>query len=61
MRIYKTGERCPCCGQPIQLTEPEALYVYSHLINDLGLGEEDENAVPNLGTGEGEQHADQDQ
>ena len=40
MRIYKTGERCPCCGQPIKLTEPEALYVYSQLINALGLSED---------------------
>ena len=40
MRIYKTGERCPCCGQPIKLTDPEALFVYSTLIAELGLGNE---------------------
>ena len=23
----KTGEPCPCCGQPIQTTDPGTLYV----------------------------------
>lgn len=25
MRILKTGDPCPCCGQPILLTDPAAL------------------------------------
>ena len=52
MRIYKTGERCPCCGQPIKLTEPEALYVYSQLINALGLSE-DPNEQEGAESGQG--------
>lgn len=25
MKLLKTGDPCPCCGQPIRSTNPEAL------------------------------------
>ncbi len=33
MRIYKTGDLCPCCGKPIRLTDPQALQVFSTLVD----------------------------
>ena len=27
VKPMKTGEPCPCCGQPIQTTDPGTLYV----------------------------------
>lgn len=38
MKIYKTGDICPCCGQPIKLTDPDELYAYSVFISILNLG-----------------------
>lgn len=29
MKLYKTGDKCPCCGSPILLTDPEALRLFS--------------------------------
>jgi len=29
--IYRTGERCPCCGQPIKLTDPASLEMFSRI------------------------------
>lgn len=39
--LYKTGDTCPCCGQPIKLTSRTDLYAFSlicHLtgLNDVG-------------------------
>ena len=37
MRILKTGDPCPCCGQPIQLTDPDALRLLALTADLLGL------------------------
>lgn len=29
MKILKTGDPCPCCGQPIKSKDPEVLYLLS--------------------------------
>lgn len=29
MRTYKSGDPCPCCGQPIKTDNPEVLYLLS--------------------------------
>lgn len=44
MRTLKTGDPCPCCGQPIHLTDPGALRLLA-LTSDL-LGLPDHPAVP---------------
>lgn len=38
MKIYKTGDICPCCGQPIKLTDPDELYAFSVFVSILNLG-----------------------
>ena len=38
MRMYKTGDLCPCCGQPIRHTDPEQLRLFSMLVDVMGLG-----------------------
>jgi hypothetical protein len=38
MRMYKTGDLCPCCGQPIQHTDPGQLRRFSMLVDVMGLG-----------------------
>lgn len=40
MRIFKTGDPCPCCGQPIQLTDPDALRLLALITDLLGLPDE---------------------
>ena len=53
MRILRTGDPCPCCGQPIRLTQPEALRLLGIVADMLGLpceaapagGEEDGYSV----------------
>ncbi len=42
MRLYKTGDLCPCCGQPIRLESPEALEVFSIAAALLGFRDEKE-------------------
>ena len=48
MRTLKTGEPCPCCGQPIPLTDPTDLLlltcecVLMGLLDDEWLRNEDE-------------------
>ncbi len=37
MRTLKTGDPCPCCGMPIQLTDPEALRMLAMVADLLGL------------------------
>lgn len=37
MRILKTGDPCPCCGQPITLTDPDALHLLALAADLLGL------------------------
>ena len=37
MRLLRTGDPCPCCGQPIQLTDPDALRLLAVTANLLGL------------------------
>ena len=39
MILYKTGDRCPCCGQPIKLTHPADLYAFSVVCHLLGLND----------------------
>lgn len=40
MRVLRTGDPCPCCGQPITLTAPEALRLLAVLADLMGLPEE---------------------
>lgn len=35
MKILKTGDPCPCCGQPIKSKNPEVLYLLGW-IADMG-------------------------
>lgn len=48
MRTLKTGEPCPCCGQPIPLTDPAELLlltcecVLMGLLDEAWLQNEDE-------------------
>lgn len=39
MRALKTGDPCPCCGQPIRLTNPDALRLLGQMADLLGLPE----------------------
>ena len=39
MILYKTGDPCPCCGQPIKLTHPVDLYAFSVICHLTGLNE----------------------
>ncbi len=39
MRTLKTGDPCPCCGMPIQLTDPEALRMLAMVADLLGFPE----------------------
>lgn len=32
MEILKPGDPCPCCGQPIKTTDPEALLLLSYIV-----------------------------
>lgn len=41
MRMYKTGDLCPCCGQPIRHTDPGQLRRFSMLVHVMGLGDEE--------------------
>ena len=34
MQTLKTGDPCPCCGRPIQLTDPDALWLLT-LVGEL--------------------------
>ena len=35
IRLYKTGDPCPCCGQPIKLTNPDELLEFSLMVDYL--------------------------
>lgn len=37
MRRLNTGDPCPCCGQPIQLTDPSALELLTRICDMAGL------------------------
>lgn len=37
MRKLKTGDPCPCCGEPILTTDPDALCLLSLLADLIGL------------------------
>lgn len=39
MILYKTGDPCPCCGQPIKLTAQADLYALSAIAYLLGLND----------------------
>lgn len=39
MILYKTGDPCPCCGQPIKLTAQADLYALSAIAHLLGLND----------------------
>lgn len=44
MRLYRTGDICPLCGQPIRLTDPGELFWFSYMaIMLLGLPSPEEN------------------
>ncbi len=42
MKLYRTGDLCPCCGQPIKLEDPQALWLFSAMMEMLGLPEAQE-------------------
>lgn len=35
--LYETGELCPCCGQPIKLSDPVTLEMFSRVCYLAGL------------------------
>lgn len=37
MRTLKTGDPCPCCGQPIEYTDPDKLRMLAMVADLLGL------------------------
>ena len=37
MILYKTGDTCPCCGQPIKLRGQAELYAFSVVCEMTGL------------------------
>lgn len=37
MILYKTGDTCPCCGQPIKLRSKADLYAFSVICEMTGL------------------------
>lgn len=37
MILYKTGDACPCCGQPIKLRSKADLYAFSVICELTGL------------------------
>lgn len=37
MKIYRNGDRCPCCGQPLQDKSEEWLQDFSALVDMLRL------------------------
>lgn len=39
MILYKTGDTCPCCGQPIKLRGKAELYAFSVVCEMTGLNE----------------------
>lgn len=39
MRILKTGDPCPCCGQPILLTDPDALRMLAAIADLAGFSD----------------------
>ncbi len=45
MRILKTGDPCPLCGQPIRLADPDALRLLAAIADIVGLPERDEVAL----------------
>ncbi len=44
MRLLRTGDPCPCCGEPIELTDPEALRRLTAAAEQLGLPDRRETA-----------------
>ena len=44
MRILKTGDPCPFCGQPIRLTDPDALRLLAAVADIVGLPERKKEA-----------------
>ena len=40
VRLYKTGDPCPCCGQPIKVIDPEELLEFSLLVDFMGIKDE---------------------
>lgn len=41
MRTLKTGDPCPCCGRPIQYTDPDKLRMLAMIADLLQLPERD--------------------
>ena len=37
IRLYKTGDPCPCCNQPIKATDPDELLEFSMLVDFMGI------------------------
>lgn len=44
MRILKTGDSCPFCGQPIRQTDPDTLRLLAAIADIIGLPERNEEA-----------------
>ncbi len=49
MRTLQPGDPCPCCGMPIQLTDPEALGLLAMAADLLGLPEAEEGKGKSFG------------
>ena len=49
IRLYKTGDPCPCCGQPIKWTDKDELLNFSLLCHLCGL--RDDN-IPEVDIGD---------
>ena len=43
MKMLKTGDKCPCCGQPI-VTEDERLLLILSAMNDIMISSEGNDA-----------------
>lgn len=44
MRILRTGDPCPFCGQPLRQTDPDALRLLAAIADIAGLPESGEEA-----------------
>ena len=45
MKLYKNGDKCPCCGQEIEGMSEECLSLFSQLCHVSGLAALDEEEV----------------
>lgn len=47
MRILKTGDPCPFCGQPLRMTNPDALRRLAAIADIAGLPDPEKEGVAN--------------